>query len=47
VVLFVETPRAVQHVFSFPVLNFPRFQKWSAVSTRIRDSVSISFLLLF
>jgi hypothetical protein len=33
--------------FSFSVLNFPRFQEWSVVFTRIRESVSISFFLLF
>ena len=28
-VFFVETPKAIQHVFLFPFYNFPRFQDYS------------------
>jgi hypothetical protein len=35
--------KAFQHGFSFPSFNFPWFQEWSAVFTRIRESMSTFF----
>jgi hypothetical protein len=39
--------KGVSTRFSLSALNFPRFQESSIVFTPIRESLSISFLLLF
>jgi hypothetical protein len=44
---FVETLQARINAVFPGVVKFPWFQQWSAVFTRIRDSVSILFLILF
>jgi hypothetical protein len=44
VVTFDETPRAHRRGFTFLGFNFPRFQEWNTVFTRIRKNMSILFL---